>query len=114
MFFGIKINKVSGDFRCFNNNLTSLEFCPKEVNGYFGYFDCSDNNLTSLEFCPTEVNGYFDCSFNNLTSLEFSPEEVKGNFDCSSNPELLKTYGSKENIEKYIKEHCEVSGRIYV
>ena len=111
MFFGIKINKVEGNFNCSDNNLTSLEFCPKIVEGNFY---CSDNNLTSLEFCPEEVNGYFDCSHNKLISLEFCPEIVEGNFDCSNNPELLKTYGSKENIEKWIKEHCKISGDIYV
>ena len=26
---------------------------------YDGSFDCSNNNLTSLEGCPKEINGYF-------------------------------------------------------
>jgi len=71
-----------GDFYCYYNQSTSLEFCPKEVGGDFY---CHNNQRTSLEFCPKEVGGYFDCSNNKLTSLEFCPKEVGGNFYCSSN-----------------------------
>jgi len=71
-----------GDFYCFNNQLTSLEFCPKEVGGSF---HCSNNQLTSLEFCPKEVSGNFGCYNNQFTSLEFCPKEVGGNFWCSDN-----------------------------
>jgi len=74
--------EVGGDFYCFNNQLTSLEFCPKEVGGDF---NCSFNQLTSLEFCPKEVGGDFGCSRNQLTSLEFCPKEVGGGFNCSNN-----------------------------
>ena len=93
-----------GDFNCFNNQITSLEFCPKEVGGGFicsnnkqltslefcpkevgGYFYCFNNQLTSLEFCPEKVSGGFICSNNKLTSLEFCPKEVGGDFDCSHN-----------------------------
>ena len=71
-----------GDLDCSNNDLTSLEGCPKEVKGDF---DCSSNNLTSLDGSPEIVSGYFDCSYNKLTSLEGCPKEVKGNFYCSNN-----------------------------
>jgi len=71
-----------GDFHCSNNQLTSLEFCPKEVGGDFY---CSSNQLTSLEFCPEKVGGNFWCSFNKLTSLEFCPEKVGGYFYCYNN-----------------------------
>ena len=81
-FKGIKFGKVTEDFNCVNNNLTSLEGCPKEVGGNFY---CHYNNLTSLEGCPKEVNGNFNCSNNNLTSLKFGPEKVNGNFNCSHN-----------------------------
>jgi len=71
-----------GNFSCSYNQLTSLEFCPKEVSGNFY---CSDNKLTSLEFCPKEVGGSFGCFNNQLTSLEFCPEKVGGYFSCSYN-----------------------------
>ena len=55
-----------GNFYCSFNQLTSLEFCPKEVGGDFY---CFNNQLTSLEFCPKEVGGDFYCFNNQLTSL---------------------------------------------
>jgi hypothetical protein len=96
-------NKWQGNFLCYNNKLTSLEYCPSEVGGSFscssnrltslkycpsevgGDFSCSNNKLTSLEYCPSEVGGNFSCSYNKLTSLEYCPSEVGGDFYCSSN-----------------------------
>lgn len=57
----IKFNKVTGNFICGINNLTSLEGCPEKVGSDF---DCSNNNLTSLKGCPKEVGGNFDCRGN--------------------------------------------------
>jgi len=78
----LKFRKVTGDFYCMYNKLTSLEGAPKSVDGNF---DCNDNQLTSLEGAPKSVDGNFDCSHNQLTSLEGSPEKVGGNFNCSYN-----------------------------
>ena len=36
----LNVSIVNGDFKCFRNDLTSLEGCPKEVGGDF---ICSDN-----------------------------------------------------------------------
>ena len=103
----IVFREVSGSFNCYNNNLTSLEHCPKIVGSYFdcsynnltslkhcpkivgGYFGCSNNNLTSLEHCPKIVSGGFYCSYNNLTSLEHCPKIVGSNFYCSNNNLIL-------------------------
>ena len=52
---------VDGDFYCGNNNLTSLENCPKTVSGVFG---CSSNFLKSLEGAPKFVGEDFMCRFN--------------------------------------------------
>ena len=52
---------VDGDFYCGNNNLTSLENCPKTVSGVFG---CSSNFLKSLEGAPKFVGENFMCRFN--------------------------------------------------
>ena len=77
-----------GDFNCYKNPLTSLEFCPKEVGGDFY---CSNNKLTSLEFCTEKVCGYFNCSNNKLTSLEFCPRRSVVTFIVlpTSSPRLL-------------------------
>jgi len=78
----LKFNKVDGYFYCYNNKLTSLEGCPKEIGGNFS---CRDNFLTSLEGCPKEIGGNFYCYRNKLTSLEGCPEKVDGNFFCFNN-----------------------------
>jgi len=78
----IKFGKVSGNFKCNKNILSSLEGCPKVVGGGFW---CSNNKLTSLEGCPKEVGGDFICFGNRLTSLEGCPKEVGGDFNCYGN-----------------------------
>ena len=75
----LKFNKVSGNFYCHSNQLTSLEGSPKEIGGNFY---CSNNKLTSLEGGPKEVGRYFCCQYNQLTSLEGGPKKVCGNFYC--------------------------------
>jgi len=100
----LKFGKVTGDFYCGHNQLTTLEGGPREVGGYFycnynklttldgspkevgGGFYCINNQLTTLEGGPQEVGGGFYCSYNQLTTLEGAPREVGGNFDCINNP----------------------------
>jgi len=93
----LKFNKVSDDFHCSCNHLTSLEGCPEEINGHF---ICSDNHLTSLKGCPKEIHGDFYCSYNKLTSLEGCPEKVDGDFYCSYN-KLTSLEGCPEEINGY-------------
>ena len=90
----IKFNKVTGNFICGYNKLTSLEGCPEKVGGDF---DCGFNNLTSLEGCPKEVGGNFGCHYIKLTSLEGCPEKVGGNFDCGDN-KLTSLEGCPEKV----------------
>jgi hypothetical protein len=71
-----------GYLDCANKDLTSLEGCPKIVNGNFY---CDHNKLTSLKGCPEEVKGRFYCSNNNLTSLEGSPKKINKGFYCHNN-----------------------------
>ena len=57
-----------GDFDCYNNQLTSLEFCPKEVGGNFY---CSSNKLTSLADIHKrlkKINGIFYANDNPIKS----------------------------------------------
>ena len=81
-FKGLQFGKVTGNFDCSDNRLTSLEGGPTRVEGNFY---CSANSLTSLEGGPTRVGGNFYCSYNRLTSLEGAPTRVEGNFYCSAN-----------------------------
>ncbi len=86
--------EVSGNFNCYDNQLTSLEGCPEKVGGSF---DCSHNNITSLEGCPEKVGGDFDCGYNQLTSLEGCPEKVGGYFYCFHN-QLTSLEGCPEKV----------------
>jgi hypothetical protein len=81
----IQFNKVSADFFCIYNELTSLKGCPQIVGGNFS---CHSNSLTSLKGSPKEVGGSFDCSNNQLTSLDGCPKEVGGWFHCRNNSKL--------------------------
>jgi hypothetical protein len=62
---------VGGNFFCFNNNLTSLENCPKTVGENFG---CSSNSLNSLTGAPTSVGGNFNCRNN---TVQFTVQDVR-------------------------------------
>lgn len=75
-------------FLCNNNNITSLEYAPKEVGDKF---DCSNNRLRSLKGCPPKVYSFF-CSSNYLTSLEGMPKKVVSFIICSENPIQMNTY----------------------
>ena len=73
---------VNGEVNLCFNDLTEL---PLIFNKITGDFDCGNNRLTSLKGSPRWVGGYFNCSLNNLTSLEFSPDYVGSGFFCGGN-----------------------------
>lgn len=78
----LKFGRVTGYFHCGDNQLTSLDGCPKEVGGFF---NCKNNQLTSLDGSPSEVGDNFSCHNNLLTTLRGSPIEVGGDFHCQGN-----------------------------
>jgi hypothetical protein len=101
----LKFGRVTGDFRCYYNQLTSLEGCPTEIGDFF----CHRNQLTSLEGCPTEIRGAFWCYFNQLTSLKGAPEYIEEEVVFTPNnnlPEyikqILKLNDDSRDIQKYI------------
>ena len=81
-FAGIKFGNVTGNFNCYNNELTSLEGAPRRVDGFFS---CAYNNLTSLEGAPYHVGNTFYCYNNKLTNLKYAPKVIGFDFDCSEN-----------------------------
>jgi len=93
----LKFAKVSGNFNCSCNQLTTLEGFPKSVGGDFS---CGENELTTLEFCTQSVDGDFDCSGNLLTTLEGCPQSVGGYFNCSEN-KLTSLKGCPQSVGKY-------------
>ena len=92
----ILFNRVSRDFDCGFNKLTSLKGSPRWIGGNF---ECDHNRLTSLEFSPDYVGSGFFCGNNDLTDLVGSPKEVGGEFDCISN-KLYNPKGCSEKIGK--------------
>jgi hypothetical protein len=78
----LRFNKVSGDFCCHDNKLTTLKGSPRWVGKNFY---CDKNELTDLKFCPKNISGVFFCYNNRLTSLEYSPDYVGSDFDCCDN-----------------------------
>lgn len=113
----IKFDRIEGYFDISNNNLTTLEGCPKVVVKDFncsknklvslfdaptevGDFDCSYNQLKTLSYAPKEVKGSFNCSFNELTSIKASPRTIKGHFKCNDN-KLVSLEGGPKNIDTY-------------
>ena len=109
----LKFGRVTGDFFCSSNYLTSLEGSPSYVY-YFGChqnnltsleggpeiigssFNCNDNQLISLKGSPKEVGGYFSCSYNQLTSLEGCPIQIGDDFDFSNNKLTTLKGGPKQ------------------
>ena len=79
----VKFGKVSGNFYCNNNQLTSLEGAPQSVSRGF---NCHYNQLTTLEGAPQSVGRSFFCHSNQLTSLVGAPRKVGGDFRCEDNP----------------------------
>ena len=67
----------------FNMNLDKL---PLKFNKVGGYFGCGNNNLTSLEGCPKEVGDTFYCPSNKLTSLEGLPSILNDELYINNNP----------------------------
>jgi len=97
----IKFIEVTGDFYCYENNLTSLEGCPETVGGDF---NCSHNKLISLEGGPKKVGGDFECARNNLTSLKGSPKKVGDGFYCYYN-NLTSLEGCPKEVSGYFSFH---------
>jgi hypothetical protein len=75
----LTFNKVTGNFDCGSNNLTTLKGCPRWIGGGFS---CYDNHLTSLEFSPDYVGGDFWCQYNKLTN-NYCDSEIGGDFYTS-------------------------------
>lgn len=74
--------EVGGSFYCSNNDLKTLEHSPVIVrNDYY----CRDCKLTSLKGAPVDIGGSFFCFGNRLTSLLYAPKNIWGDFNCSEN-----------------------------
>ena len=85
-------NKVSGNFDCGSNNLTTLKGSPRWVGG--GFY-CDNNRLTSLGFSPDYVGDNFWCQYNNLTD-NYCDTEIGGYFYTSLEQDGLTEHNYNE------------------
>lgn len=94
-----------GDLTIGDFGLTSLEGCPKKVEGAF---TCDSNYITTLEFGPEEAGEFF-CDDNKLLNLEHSPKKVDGTYSCASNKTLVSIKGiTQEGITDLIIANCDI------
>ena len=93
--FPLTFNKVTGNFDCGENNLTSLKGSPRWIGG--GFY-CDHNILTSLEFSPDYVDRDFWCQYNNLTD-NYCDTEIGGSFYTSLEQGGL----TKDNYKEFQK-----------
>ena len=93
----LRFGRVSGDFYCEDNHLTTLKGSPLYVSGNFF---CRENDLTNLKFSPIEVGGRYYCSFNNNLRTLRGLEECFfiGKIYCRDTPvsELFRLFRGKE------------------
>ena len=94
----LKFGRVSGNFKCRHNQLTTLEGSPESVGGTF---DCCNNHLTTLEGAPERVGRDFYCDNNQLTIIEGEPREVGGNFYFYKNP-IYTLYKLFNNYKEFM------------
>jgi len=77
----VQFGRVNGHFSVGMNRLKSLKGCPVSC----GSFNCTSNQLKTLKFGPKKVDGSFSCSNNQLTTFEGWPEEIDGYCSTSNN-----------------------------
>jgi hypothetical protein len=75
---------VDGDFYCGRQDLR--DFKGVKFGKVSGDFDCEVNQLTTLVGAPQTVYGGFFCDSNQLTTLVGAPQSVGGNFSFHNNP----------------------------
>ena len=100
------VKQIRGDIRIKNIKTGDLS-CFKNLQKVTGNFDCGNNNLTSLKGSPKHVGDDFDCYNNNLTSLEGAPKHVGSSFWCDYQRSGIKF--TKQDVRKV----SDVKGAIH-
>lgn len=82
----VQFNIVKGMFYCNNNNLKSLKGSPRYLipSKYRTAFYCYENKLTSLEYCTADIEYELGCSNNNIFDLKGFPNVKE--FAIDQNP----------------------------
>ncbi len=94
---------VNGDVDLSEMNLTQLPFKFGKVTGDF---NCSYNELSSTENMPRIVGGSFYCYHNPITSLIGGPEEVGWDYSCSET--LISSFdGIPQHLRIFYCTNCK-------
>lgn len=102
-FLGIRFGRVTGNFSCDINRLSSLEGAPQWVGKDFS---CCTNPLESLAGAPLIVKRDFFCGFNSLfKTLEGSPQEVGRDFWCE-HADIDSLIGAPPKIKRDFHLSC--------
>ena len=90
----VKFNKVSGNFNCSSNQLTTLQGGPTSVGE--GFY-CSNNQLTTLKGAPQSVGGEFYCRYDsNLPLLRLL---------FIKNLKLIRINNAPEDVVNYLNKY---------
>ena len=81
------------------NKLTTLDFFPETVELNKGYIHLSQNPLKSLKGLPDVIDGNLMCEETDITNLEGIPSKIDGYFDGGRNDHLESLYTGKPSIE---------------
>jgi hypothetical protein len=116
---------VDGDVDLSERNLSKL---PLKFGRVTGNFNCQNNKLTTLEGCPREVSGDFYCNNNQITIIKGELEFVKVPPNIENNPiqevyQLFSTFKSFQDsldynyfrspnqiVKNRFEEACEEAG----
>lgn len=108
---------VGRNFYCGGNHkLSSLKGCPERIEGSFTTISC---NLSNLKGGPKEVIGFYNCSYSFLDSLEGAPKECRS-FDCNNNnlkslkycpTKILKSLRISDNPIESLEGYPDYLGR---
>ncbi len=92
---------VDGSVDLYKRKLKSIDVQFGIVKGFFY---CHENQLTSLEGCPKYVGLDFACYGNPTEGLDYCPKEIGGQFYCENNPQLgnLKKLTDFNEIKKIL------------
>ena len=73
-------------------NFKGLTELPLQFGRVTGDFFCHENDLTTLEGAPKEVGGGFYCYSNKLITLKWAPEYIDGKVEFLSNSDLPREF----------------------
>jgi len=100
-FGGIEFGRVTGDFCCYNNQLQSLDGCPRFVGGNF---ICSPNLIQTLVGAPEVIGGRFESWPISIPAGQWSLATLAREYSeaVGHKKSLIGTLASPEDLQRRI------------